>query len=465
LIRVIARIANQKNQTTDMRKGIALLMIGLFLSVAAKAQNQDTGEEISLQEAIDIALENNYQLKVAKNNLELSKKQVRSEKADYLPSLSVGASGSKSVGRNFNQDLGRIVTRTTNSFNSNLSTDLPIFSGFENLHSLKSSQYDEKSEKQNLERVRENVIFDAASNYLQFILDKKVLEIDRENLAASRKTLEQVKAQVEVGSRPKVDLYNQESTVANNELSVVNSENQLESSRLQLIQTLQIDPRKEYNFVTPEIDTQTVKATSYNLDQLITTALESRSDLKREKFNIESIKHQLNATRGSLYPSLSFNARISSRYSDGLQLGFQDQFFDQNIQRSLGLSLNIPIFSNLSRRTNVQSQEIQYKNAKLNLQETELQIIQDVTQAHNDYKSYLKQLESSQKALRAAERSYQTQKQRYEVGAGTLIELSDANAQYVEARSNRAQALFRVIFQQQLLDYYIGKLNENISLN
>lgn len=448
-----------------MRKGIALIIVGFLITVTAQAQEATGGEKISLQEAIDIALENNYQLKVAKNNLELSDKQIRSEKADYLPSLNASMSGSKRVGRNFNQDLGRIVTDATNSFGGNVSAGLPLFSGFENLHSLKSSRYDKQSEEQNVERVRENIIFDAAYNYLQYILDQKVLEIDRENLAASRKTLEQVRAQVEVGSRPKVDLYDQESTVANDELAVVNSENQLESSRLQLIQTLQIDPRKDYEFVTPEIDTQSVESTTYELDQLISTALENRADLKREQFSIRSIKHQLSATKGSLYPSLSFDASLGSSYSDGIPFSFQDQFFDQNIQRSYGLSLSIPIFSNLSRSTNVQSQEIQYKNAQLNLRETELQIVQDVTQAYNDYKSYFKELESSEKALRAAERSYQTQKQRYEVGAGTLIELSDANARYVEAQSNRAQALFRLIFQQQLLDYYIGKLDQNISLN
>jgi len=94
-----------------------------------------------------------------------------------------------------------------------------------------------------------------------------------------------------------------------------------------------------------------------------------------------------------------------------------------------------------------------------------LQIIQEVNQAYNDYTSYVKQLESSEKALTAAERSYQTQKQRYEVGSGTLIELSDANAQYVEAQANRAQALFRVIFQQKLLEFYIGKMDRNMSLN
>src|SRR5699024_5728230 len=155
----------------------------------------------------------------------------------------------------------------------------------------------------------------------------------RENLEASKKTLEQVQAQVDVGSRPKVDLYNQEATVANNELAVVNSQNALKSSRLDLIQTLQIDPLKEYSFATPEVDTQQVAAKSYDLERLVATALENRSDLQSEKFNIQSIKHQLSATRRSLYPSLSLSGSLSSSYSELQQLDFQDQFFDININR------------------------------------------------------------------------------------------------------------------------------------
>lgn len=444
-----------------MRKGILLLFINLFLAIGVQAQDDS---KITLQEAIDIALENSYQLKVARNDLELTEKQVRGEKADYLPSVSANMSGNRNVGRSFNENTGQITTRTNNSFRSGINADIPIFSGLENLHSLKSSRYDRQANEENLQQVRENIIFNTANNYLQFILDKEFLEIDRENLAASRKTLEQVRAQVEVGSRPKVDLYNQQSTVASNELAVVNSENALQSSRLDLIQTLQIDPLKDYEFASPEVDTQSVSAQDYNLEKLVATALENRNDLQREKFNIQSIQHQLKAIRGSLYPSLSLSGSFSSSYSDLQPFGFQDQFFDQNINRSFGLSINIPIFNNLSRRLNVQSQEISYRNAQLNLRDTELQIVQEVNQAYNDYESYIQELESAEKSLQAAERSYESQKQRYEVGAGTLVELSDANAQYVEAQANRAQALFRLIFQQQLLDYYIGKINREISL-
>lgn len=457
-----------------MKRGILVLLI-LSLPLFAQAQNVDElnqgSETITLEEAIDIALENNYQLKQAQNNLEDAENQEFSAKADFLPSLSASANGNKRVGRQFNQTTGDFGDFTINGFSTSLSTSLPIFNGFQNINNLRSSQYSADSQEENVQRVRENVIFDTASRYLQVLLDTELLQIARENLESSQKQLEQVQAQVEVGSRPNVDLYNQEATVANNEVTVTNRENSLTISRLSLIRMLQIDPLKDYEFMIPDINEEQLIPTEYNLQQLVNAALENRSDLQSERLNIKAVEHQLKATKGSLLPSLNFSASLSSSYNDqnfvpGTTelVGFQDQFFDQNINRSLGLSLSIPIFDNYNRRTNVQSQRINYRNQLLSLENTELQVVQEVNQAYSDYQAVVKQLDATQKALQAAERSYETEQERYNVGASTLIELSTSNAQYVQAQSDRAQALFNFVFQKKLLDYYIGKLDEDISL-
>ncbi len=458
-----------------MRNGFYVIVLCLIFTVSSQAQDMQSnvapGETITLQEAIDIALENNFQLRVAENNLNLSQYQEKSELADFFPSLSANFSGNRSTGPGFVPGSATFINQTSYGISGGLSTSIPIFNGFENISSLRSSKFDTKSQEETKQRVRETIIFNTASNYLQVILDKELLEIAKETLAASQKTLEQVQAQVDVGSRPTVDLYNQESTVASNELQVTNQQNALDLSRLQLIRTLQIDPTANYAFEIPDVAVQNAAQPEYNLQELVSTALENRSDLQSEQFNIQSIEQQLRSTRGSLYPSLNFSADLRTNYSDqrlspatGQPISFTDQFFDININRSFGLSLSIPIFNNLNLRTNLQSQKVNYKNAKLQLEDTRLQVIQEVTQAFNDYQAVVQRLESTEKALRAAERSYLTQKERYEVGAGTLIELSDANSQYVEAQSNRAQATFNFIFQKKLLDYYLGKLNEDITL-
>src|SRR5690625_2365818 len=276
--------------------------------------------------------------------------------------------------------------------------------------------------------------------------------------------LEQIEAQVEVGSRPMVDLLNQESLVANNELDLVNRENEVDLARLSLIRILQIDPLGEYEFVIPDIGQGSAVPINYDLGELVGAALENRADLRSEQRAILAEEYQVKVAKAQYYPTISGSASIRSNYSDLSMLSYTDQFFDQNVARSFGISLSIPIFNRLNARTNVEIQKINLKNAELGLENTRLQVIQEVNQAYRDYLARVKEVESTQRALDAAERAYETELQRYEVGASTLIELSLANNAYVQAQASQAQATYRFIFQEKLLDYFIGRMDENISL-
>lgn len=456
-----------------MRNGILLLLLCLATALPARAQ-----QEITLQEAIDIALENNYQLKQAENNLELAEEQVFSEKADFLPSINASMSGNRNVGQTFNNITLQYEERTSNSINGSLSASLPIFQGFNNILSLRQSRSNRASQQANMERSRQTVIFNTASQYLQVLVNQELLEISRQTLQTSRKQLEQVKAQVEVGEVPAVDQYNQEATVASNELSVIQQENTLEQSRLALIRTLQLDPLEEYEFQIPDVSESDITPRNYDLGSLIEEALDSRADLEAQRMTIEANKLNLEMTRWSLYPSISASASIGSSYQDHYRgrevdngnitltkVGFLDQFFDQRIGRSVGLSLSIPIFSNWNTRLSVQQAEVNFKNSQLNLENQRYAVQEEVRQALSDYRSYRQQLESSTAALRAAEKSFETEQERYKVGSGTLIELSNAQQSYTQAQADRANALYRLLFQEKLLEYYIGNMDQNITLN
>lgn len=437
-----------------------LLLSAILLLLPALLYGQT--RTITIEDAIEIALENNYQLKQAENNLTLSKVQERSAYADFLPNLSGNASRGRNIGRQFDNTTGDFGDFTINSFSTGLSSSVTIFSGFNNINSLRASKHETLSRDEQLKRVRENIIFNTASRYLQYLLSQQLLDIAEETLETSNRQLEQVRAQVEVGSRPTVDLLNQESIVANNELQVVTRQNNLDFSRLQLVRTLQIDPLASYNFVIPDINEQSALARDYNLQDMVSMALDNRSDLKSELQSIEVAYYNLKSTRANYYPTLSLSSSIRTSYNDRNPSSYTDQLTDQNVSRNIGFSLNIPIFNRLNTRTAVQAQEISYKNAKLSLENTRLNVIQEVNQAYNDYTALIKELESTEKALIAAERAYETEQQRYEVGATTLIELSQANNAFVEAQSNKIQTLYNFIFQEKLLDYYLGQLDTDI---
>lgn len=448
---------------------VKFFLIGFF---ALQLQAQEV-RKITIQEAVKIALENNFQLKQAENNLSLASELIKSERADFLPNVNSSLNGSRNTGQQFIADrfregLDPFVNITSQSISGNLSANLVLFQGFNNVLTLRASESQKVSREESLNRARENIIFTTASRYLQVLLDVELLNIAKENLATSQKQLEQIQAQVEVGSRPTVDLFNQEAQVANNELTVTQRENAFKLNKLLLVRQLQIDPLVEYEFVLPEFnENRNFSAESgFNVRELVNQALLTRSDYKGEIANIEGLRLQETIAKNSLLPTLSASASLSSRYSDQLtdritseKVPFGDQFFDQQINRSVGVSFSLPIFQRWNRMYQIESARIQLKNAKLGLENTELQIIQEVTQAINDYSSNVKQLESAEKSFIASERAFLTQQERYNVGASTLIELSQAQSNFVSAQSNQTQALYNLIFQEKLLDFYLGKLS------
>ena len=456
-----------------MQRLLSAFLIILMGTALSQAQETQPVQRITLQDAIDIALENNFQLKQAENNLQQAKNNETREYADYLPSLNGNFSGSINQGQQFIPEIFQFGNFTSRNLRGSISSNMTVFSGFNNILTLRSSQNTRLSAEENLKRQRETVIFNAASNFLNVILNESLLEIARENLVTSEKQLEQIEAQVDVGTRPVVDLYNQEATVANNELQVTNSENQLNLSKVILIRQLQIDPLGNYEFVIPEFEAveEEVAVKNFDLSQLVQEAMITRADIKSAEYNIKSQEFQMLTAKWAFLPTISVNGTISSSYSDQSRdpvsresVSFSEQFFDRQITKGAGFSIQVPLFTRLQTRTNFLNSKIAYKNAKLNLENTQLQAVQELTQAYNDYVGFTKELESSRKALIATEKAFESEQERYNVGASTLIELSQAQASYVQAQSDYTRSIYNLIFQEQLLDFFIGKLDEMIVL-
>ena len=449
-----------------LKQKTLILLFGL-ISTSLFAQSTDV-RVITIDQAISIALENNYSLKQAKNELDLAEDLIFSEKADFLPSVSVSMNGSRTTGQQFifdrlNEGGDAFVDVSSQSISGGMNASINLFNGFNNILTLKSSQSNKESREQQYERAKELVIFNTASRYLQVLLDKELLAIAKQNLETSTTQLNQVLAQVELGARPMVDQFNQEAQVANDELVVTQRENTLSLNSLLLVRQLEIDPLGSYDFIVPDLALNDLPWIDVNIRSLVSEALSTRSDILSAEASISSLKYQMQITKNSLLPSLRASAGVSSRYSDQYSIpdedvSFSDQFFDQQVNRSLGLSFSLPLFNNWNRMYSIQSSVVQLKNAELNLDNSKMQVIQEVSQAYNDYSSYVKQLDASEKSLIASERAFQTQQERYNLGASTLIELTQAQSAFVSAQSSYTQALYNLIFQEKLLDFYLGKL-------
>lgn len=459
---------------------ILTLCFAVLNSNSSFAQQSNSLQKITLKQAVDLALKNNFQIKQAENNILSAEETEFAAKMNiFTPDLNANLRFGQTQGRQFNTTTGSIEDQIATSTSGGINTSITLFDGLRNIYSLRSATNSKITQRERLKRGKEDIIFNVATQFLTILLDNQLLGIAQENLKSSNAQLGLIKAQVEVGSRPVADLYNQESLVANSELSVLQRENALSNDKMSLVRLLQIDPSKDYDFEIPEINAKQVDS-NVDIQGLISMALANRSDIKAQEANIMTNFFNYKSAIGQYYPSLSFSAGLSTNYNDRLtdrifdnnnvyvrdeKVPFSDQFFDRNRNLNFSLNLQIPIYNQFAVHSSVARSKIQYKNSQLELENQKLGVAQEVKRAFSDYLSYSKQLESSDKALISAKKALETQQERYKIGSSTLIELTQSNAQFVEVSSNRAQALFRLIFQEQLINYYTGKINSDFKLN
>ena len=97
--------------------------------------------------------------------------------------------------------------------------------------------------------------------------------------------------------------------------------------------------------------------------------------------------------------------------------------------------------------------------SRLDLQDREQSIAIEVRQVYLDYQTDVKRLDATDKQVRAAEQALEAEQERYNVGASTLVELSQARATFVQAQSDRAQAVYQFVLRGKLVDHAVGTLD------
>lgn len=445
-----------------------LLLVLLALALASStltAEAQPQGQRITFDDAVSIALDRNVELKKAENDVGLQEQIVSREKAAFLPNLNLSSRGSRNWGLTFDQTSFQLVTEASNFFSLSANSSVGIFDGFSRIASLREAESTLESSSLTFERRRQTVFFDVIQTYLQVILDQERVLIREEDVEAQRQQLRRIEEFVRVGSRPVSDLYQQQATLANSELVLLESERAAQLSQVRLIQVLELDPMGDYEFDAPDREEMNLDADSYDLDGLMQTAFDQRKDIRALDASIRAASEGIRVARSGRYPSLTLSGSGSTSFSslraDPLTREnepFSDQIKD-NRSGQIGLSLNIPVFNRLFTKTSIEQAQVRYSNLNLDRQNLEQNVSLEVRQAYLDYLTAVKRLDVTDKQLRAARQSEAVERERYDIGASTLVELTQSRAGLVDAESQRAQAVYQFIFQEKVIDYYLGSLN------
>lgn len=210
-------------------KRFLLLVSCVYMSFSVFAQTK-----WSLQDCLSYAQENNLDIKSAYLGVESSKKNLFQSKASLLPSLNGSASETRSYGRNYDPVIDQIVSDNVKSNNFGFSSSISLFNGFQKLNTIRKNNYDYLASKYDAQRIANNVSINIVTAYLQVLYNKEQLSVSQEKLDLSNLQLERIKSMVEVGQLPMGSLLEAEAQSAQEELALVNSNNQLDISLLNI---------------------------------------------------------------------------------------------------------------------------------------------------------------------------------------------------------------------------------------
>lgn len=476
-----------------MKKSVVLLFCLFTLGAFA----QDSVKVWTLRECVDYALSNS--LTVERNTYGVENAEIDHDQARWAMAPSLNASGSYGYnwGRSVNPVTNLFTTKEIVSLSPNANSSVTVFNGLRIQNSIRQTSKGLDASQADLEKTKNDVILSVINFYITVVFNRELLDNAKFQLSSSQQQLERTIKQVEAGAVPKSNQLNLDAQVATNELNVINRENALNLSLLQLKQALQIPASQPFDIEIPNVSVEDLILES-SREQIYEMALQSLPEVRSAKLKVESSYYAVKAAKGSLYPRLSLNASVSSNYSsandepqpiinDGFDIvpttnpigfvdgsttavygyspqfrnytsdyGYRDQLQD-NIFRSAGLSLSIPIFNGLQTRSNIRRQTINRQLAEITLKQTENTLRQNVETAYNDAFAASKTYNSSMRQVQAREEAYRMTKQRFEVGAANFVEYQVSENDLFQAKSDLSRAKYDFIFKKRLLDFYQGK--------
>lgn len=420
--------------------------------------------EINLADCINTGLKNATETRRAGNNLRLQGATVLKNYGRFLPTVTLQSSYTPyhlDRGYNITAPTPDLVTTKTRGADLTLSTSLNLFNGFRDQASLNAATRQCDAARYTLERAIQTITFDVTQSYFQLLLDTELLDIARENLRSIHDQLTLTERQWKVGIKSKVDLDQQKADTEQSRLALIRAETTRTRSMYDLASRLGIDPPVTI-IAKPEPEELALPAIPGNIDSdsLATLALSKRPDLLGLKAQSQATAALVTAARSTLYPSLDLNVLLTTaaiEYPDHEHLyppiGEQ---LRNTIGYTASLQLSWTIFDGFQRHATITEARVNAMQSQLDLEDLRSAILTDLYKATAEYRSAITQRDVATTGIEAAKTAFTAVQRKYDLGAASFIELSNARTALLNARSALSQATFNLVLQRHVLDYTTG---------
>lgn len=357
------------------------------IRLACQRQNR----EWSLQECIDYGVEKSLSMQQRELQNKNDKLDVRDATLSLLPSVS-------GISPGVNYSFGRGIDPETNTYTNTrymsvggfgVGSSLTVFAGFSNINRLRAAKLSRLMGWEETENQANQIAIQVMNAFFTLLYAEEEVRITQEQVENSRLRLKKIEREYELGKKPKSDLFEMQAQQASVEFRLITAQNNCLNAQANLKYIMNYNAEEEL-----KIDARSVSEVHPELHELktkevFTQALQTLPEIKLAAYQIRSAQLGVYSARAGLYPSISISGSISfGNYSDQRSGDFFSQITDRNqIGKGFSIGMSIPFYSGLSRRSSLQRAKHNYQSSKIQYQQTERALYNEIQQALQDLKS------------------------------------------------------------------------------
>ena len=444
----------KKRYSIKVQGWVKVLPFYLFTFLPLSAQRA-----WSLRECCDYAVEHNISIKQQQNQCRQKELQLSTAKNSRLPDLS------GSLGQNFSFGRGLTAENTyTNTNTSNtslqLSTSVPIFTGFQIPNQIKLSQLNLEAATADLEKAKNDIRMQVAKAYVQILYDMEIADVAHRQIEIDSAQVARLQAFVNNGKASEAELSSQKSTLANSRLTATQADNNCRLAILDLTQLLELPSPDGFSIVRPSSESLDVLANMELIgpDAVYAEALGVKPEILSQQLKLKGTDHNIKIQQAANYPSLSFSAGLGTNYytTSGFPHDALGKQLENNFSQYIGLNLSVPIFNRFQTRNNIRNARIEQETQQLQLENTKKTLYKEIQQVYYNALNAQTKEKSSAEAVQSSKDAFQLVQAKYENGKATITEFNESKNNYLKAESDLVQARYENLYQHALLEFYRG---------
>jgi outer membrane protein len=463
---------------------LMLLAVGAGSAFKANAQ-----EVISLQKAVELTLERNLTIKQAKVTESLAAEDYQQSKNNLLPSVTANPQASYNFGRSPNLTTYAYTSQSFLYVNGQASVSLTLFQGGQLRNQILQNKIALDADKTNTAKVKNDLLLNVVTDYLQILTNQDLVVADQQQIDIAKITLDRTQQNFDAGNQSLADLSQAKAGLSTAELNLTNAQNQLDLSILVLKQYMEMDPNTQITVERPDISKLNNIQTAYAAGDVIKTAFAVNPDVQLAEIQQKGYAQAIKVAKGNYFPTVSLFGGVGTNYSSisqnvtgvssiqqqigvvqGSNTPVVGQFqspvyastypifsqFANNLNESIGVSLQIPIFNRYQARTSVRKAKLNYENAELATQLAKNTLSKTIIQAVQDLQAAVKRYASAQQTYQADKDAFEVIRERYNIGLVNSLDYNTSLTNYNKAQTDMIEAKYEVVFRSKVIDYYLG---------